>query len=192
MSERPVTLDLRTPPQAAGGMPTPTRRDTLGSADREAAQRFQHALSDRGPDSEAAASGQPMPSPFDLRLEHSSGAPALDPPGEPARLVDAVCDLVDRILVGDGRSGRREVRLTLSDDLLPGVSVCVYQSEGAWIADFETTDPHSFQQLAAPAPDMARQLATLLHHDAVWQVADRSDPSRLIRARSAAGSEQSA
>ncbi len=184
-------LDLRAPPNSTGGPPASPHRDTAAYADQDATQRFQNALAGPPRDTEPPGGGQQgaPASPFDLMLGRLAAVPLPDRAGDPDRLVDAVCDLVDRILVGDGSAGRREVCLALADDLLPGVTVRVYESEGAWIADFEATDPHSFQQLAEPADEMARNLAKLLHRDAVWQVADRADPSRAVRARSAPGSE---
>jgi len=187
MSDRPVTLDLRAPANTTGGLPSAPGRDSAASADRDAAERFRDALANQGsPGDQAGRNALPATaSPFDLLAARTVDRDPSPSVAEPRQIVDAVCDLVDRILINDGSAGRREVRMTLSDDLLPGVTVRVYEDEGAWVADFETADPQSFIRLAEPVDEMAQQLANLLEHDAIWRVADRTDAAQIVRARSA-------
>lgn len=106
-------------------------------------------------------------------------------PAEPRALLDAVTDLVDRVLVGDGQAGRREVRMSLADDVLPGVDIAVYEDAGAWIAEFTCSVPQSWTLLASEADSMAQELADLLNADAIWRVLaiDAAAPQDVVESR---------
>ncbi len=64
--------------------------------------------------------------------------------------------------MADGSQGRRQVRVELKDDVLPGVSVSVYEDGGRVIADFVCANETSRERLAAMARPLAEQLADSL------------------------------
>lgn len=155
------------------------QRQQASDADREA---FQQALSQDG-DAGTANSGDEAGT---LRPFALFGAPAA--PGEPvkadagddmaARLARDLGSSVERLLVGDGSSGRREVRLDLADELLPGVSVSVFEEEGRVVAAFVCASEASRERLAACAATLASELAQALSRGTLVRVTtdDPDDP----------------
>ena len=185
MAERPVTLNLRTP-QESGARHAPTGQPRHGLPDQQAAQDFARALqqpvqTQREASSPALASSA-LPSPFDLLRPslalHTPANASESAATEPASsLVSGLCGLVDKLMVGDGKDGRRMARMALDDNLLPGVVVVVQEDAGAWVAEFTCRHEESFTRLARPAQRMAFELAQALSQDAVWKVVpDGLDP----------------
>jgi hypothetical protein len=123
-------------------------------ADRHA---FEQALARGEPD--AAPAPAAAPSPFSL-----FGAAVAAPPagGEAQALARALGDSAEQLLVADGSNGRRQVRVELKDDVLPGVSVSVYEEEGRCVADFICANERSRERLCAMAPELAAELADSL------------------------------
>jgi hypothetical protein len=74
--------------------------------------------------------------------------------------------------------GRRQVRVDLKDDVLPGVSVSVYDEEGRCVAEFVCANARSRERLCAMAPELAAQLADSLGRPARVRVSadDPEDP----------------
>ena len=201
MPERSVSLDLHLGLRDSARMPL---GDTGSDGTREEpldpllAGRFAAALAATASNAEAAerpGPGVTIGSPFELltslrSVDTHDDAPtdrALDDvapvPGDllmssarPSSLLDSVAELADRILVDVGDQGRREVRIEVSEDVLPGVSLSVYQQHGEWIAAFRCTDPAAYTLLAEPAEQMARDLADLLQAPARWCVTFDSTP----------------
>lgn len=125
-------------------------------ADRRA---FEQAMGQGG---EAAPSDVPAtPSPFSLfgagRAEATQPADA-----PPQALADALLGSAEQLLVADGSQGRRQVRVELKDEVLPGVSVSVYEAEGRVVADFTCASEPSRERLASLARPLAEQLAESL------------------------------
>jgi hypothetical protein len=92
--------------------------------------------------------------------------------------------LVAQLFVGDGHSGRREARLQLAEDLLPGVTVAVFEERGDCVAEFVCSDERSRTTLSNGAEVMAQELANRLGRSAVWRVmTDDNEDLRLVEAR---------
>ena len=94
------------------------------------------------------------------------------------RGVVALGETAGQLLVADGSQGRREVRVELKDDVLPGVSVSVYEDEGRVVADFVCANERSRERACAMAPELAAQLAQRLDRPTRVRVStdDPEDP----------------
>lgn len=94
-----------------------------------------------------------------------------------ASLGRRIGDAVERLMVGDGRHGNRQVRMDLKDDLLEGVSVTVQELDGRIQVDFACAVEYSRLRLNQAAPDQARELATRLSRDVLLRIhtGDESD-----------------
>lgn len=175
--ETAIPQGMSTPSQSGG-----ERRQHASDADREA---FQQALSQSGDDSNATSEGKPdMPRPFALFGAGASpaGPGAADAGDDVAtRLARDLGSSVERLLVGDGSSGRREARLDLADDLLPGVSVSVFEEAGRVVAAFVCANETSRERLAACAATLASELAQALSRSTLVRVTtdDPDDPCLL-------------
>ncbi len=160
----------------------PQGTGTLSNSDGHAAGR-QASDADRQAFEQAMAQGEPeaapepasAPSPFSL-----FGAAAAAPQaGTHAQaLARALSETAEQLLVADGSGGRRQVRVELKDDVLPGVSVSVYEEEGRCVADFVCANERSRERLCAMAPELAAQLADSLGRPARVRVSadDPEDP----------------
>ncbi len=141
-------------------------------ADRQA---FEQAMAqgdaDAPPEPAAAAS------PFSL---FGAGAPVAvaDASGAAQALAQALSETAGQLLVADGSQGRRQVRVELKDDVLPGVSVSVYEDEGRVVAAFVCANEGSRERLCAMARELAAQLAQGLDRPTRVRVAtdDPEDP----------------
>jgi hypothetical protein len=102
----------------------------------------------------------------------ASAAPA------PGALSQGLRQAAERLLVGDGSSGRREVRIELKDEVLPGVTVCVYEDQGLLVADFVCASEPSREKLCACAQALAGELAGSLNRAVLVRVStdDPEDP----------------
>ena len=78
--------------------------------------------------------------------------------------------MVSRLMVADGRQSQRGLRLELSEDVMPGVSLALFEDSGAMVAEFECRVESSFVKLSVPAQALANQLAVTLRRDTVWRV----------------------
>jgi len=175
--ETAIPQGMSTPSQSGG-----ERRQQASDADREA---FRQALSQDGDASPAASEHEPdMPRPFALFGAGASptGPSATDGHGDVAmRLARELGGSVERLLVGDGSSGRREARLDLADELLPGVSVSVFEDEGRVVAAFVCANETSRERLTAGAATLASELAQVLSRSTLVRVTtdDPDDPCPL-------------
>ena len=95
-----------------------------------------------------------------------------------AALAQALQGSAEQLLVADGSQGRRQVRVELKDEVLPGVSVSVYEAEGRVVADFTCASETSRERLASLARPLAGQLAESLGRPTRVRVAtdDPEDP----------------
>ena len=68
--------------------------------------------------------------------------------------------------------------MELKDDVLPGVSVSVYEDEGRVVADFVCANERSRERACAMAPELAAQLAQRLDRPTRVRVStdDPEDP----------------
>lgn len=164
MSERPVTLDLGVTAGDVG------RRDASTPRERQSPQqndilRFATAL--RGEPAGEQHAPATLP---DGPMALLGGAARAATAPTAATLGTLLAGVVTRLMVGDGSTSARGTRLTLSDDVLPGVVVAVQEEAGAWVAEFACSDRASYRILADAAHDMACRLAADLARDAVWRV----------------------
>jgi len=181
--DRRISLDT----SIAQGMPD-LGQPGAGGARREASdaerRAFERALAGGQPQSRDDGTGQAAaavetPRPFAL-----FGAPAGPVSGSsgqeaaPDGLVGELAQAADRMLVGDGSSGRREVRIDLKDDVLPGVTVSVYEDEGRLVAAFVCASEASREKLNACAQTLAGELARSLARAVLVRVStdDPEDP----------------
>lgn len=181
--ETAIPQGMSTPLQSGG-----ESRQQASDADREA---FQQALSQDGDGSPATSGNEPgMPRPFALFGAGTSPAePGATDAGHEAamRLARDLGSSVERLLVGDGSSGRREARLDLADELLPGVSVSVFEEEGRVVAAFVCASEASRERLATCAATLASELAQALSRSTLVRVTtdDPDDPCLLEAAAEA-------
>ena len=173
MSERPVTLDLST---SSSGM-----RDSSMSQDRpragtdeEARRQFEAALQD----AEDAPNDPPIPAQAPTLSSLLQRAVPSD--ARPKRDLALLRSTLSGLFVGDGHGGKRQTGMQLSDDVLPGVVVTVYEDGGAWVADFVCANDDSRDLLCAEAQPMAQEMADTCARRAGWRVmTDDSDDLRL-------------
>ena len=99
----------------------------------------------------------------------------------PGELSQDLRQAAGRLMVGDGSSGRREVRIDLKDEILPGVTVSVYEDQGRLVADFVCASEPSREKLCACAPALAGELAGSLNRAVLVRVCtdDPEDPCPL-------------
>ncbi len=169
MSERSVQLHLRTPTERQD-MGTGHTSQWTSTPDEDSQQRFQQAM-------KASELAPPVPPPGETApVTHPmglfGGAHHSEPTGVKPGLMPLLRDSLQGLQVGqDGRS----IRLEISDDLYPGVSVAVFEDAGAWVAEFRCSQALSYEALSRPAHEMARELANTLERDALWRVIDESN-----------------
>lgn len=92
------------------------------------------------------------------------------PPAHEARVLAELSTMVSRLMVADGRQSQRGLRLELSEDVMPGVSLAMFEESGAMVAEFQCRVESSFVKLSVPAQALANQLAVTLRRDTVWRV----------------------
>lgn len=185
MTDRRIGLDTAVPQ----GMPGSSTQygaggaGVRGEASKDDRQAFQQAMSSEPAGTPAEAAPADVPRPFALFGAFSSPAPALAAgaapvPGDLSRDLQQAAG---RLLVGDGSSGRREVRIDLKDEVLPGVTVSVYEDQGRLVADFVCASEPSREKLCACAPTLASELAGSLNRAVLVRVCtdDPEDPCPL-------------
>ena len=168
--DRRVDLNLSVPDHRgqgsglAGGAPQQ-------QPDAQARQRFEQALAAPAPS--APTDAPSVPQPFALFGSIAASAPAAD-----TALGDRMAEGIERLMVGDGSSGNRQVRMELKDELLPGVSVVVQELEGRVQVDFICANEDSRQRLVAALEANARTLAERLNRPVLLRVQtdDEDDP----------------
>ena len=186
MTERRIDLDIglaRSMPDLGQTGAGSARRDA-SDADRQA---FQQALSSDGGDPAPETADTPLdtPRPFALFPGLTASSPASS--AAPAGLAQALGEAADRMLVGDGGSGRREVRLDLKAEVLPGVTLSVYEEEGRLVAAFVCASEASRETLNRCAQTLADELAQSLARAVLVRVStDDPDDPCLFEAAAAA------
>jgi hypothetical protein len=191
MTERPIHLDARDIAGRMGSQAGASQQQRREPTPHEA-QRFAQAMKADAVAEESAVRRAPpgAPSPeasadrpasaFDLmrRMSLPATPPAVPPDVQQRanasmeRLRQDLQNLVGRLMVGDGSSGAggRMLMMDISDEILPGVTVSVYDDAGAWVAEFRCREEAPFCLLAQRASSMASKLADELGQDAVWRV----------------------
>lgn len=140
----------------------------------------------------AQESADAIPRPFGLfgaaGLNASGTAAAASASGTPPGLGQDLAEAADRLMVADGSAGRREVRVELKDDVLPGVTVGVYEEGGRVVAAFACASEASREKLCAGAASLAAELAQSLGRPSLVRVTtdDPEDPCLFEAAADAA------
>lgn len=172
MSERSVQLHLHTPTERQDMDLGQSQSQTLPDAPQDgSAERFRQALRESGSPSVGEPAAAIPSGPMGL-FGSGAHAPAagVQPVVHPG-VLQLLQDSIKGLQVGQDQRG---VRMELDDGLYPGVAVSVFEDAGAWVAELRCRDSESYRSLAAPAQDMARQLAQTLQRDALWCVIDES------------------
>ncbi|MBW7899929.1 MAG: hypothetical protein H3C26_00500 [Rhodocyclaceae bacterium] len=178
--DRGVNLNLSLPEHGArgtdGGLGGSVP-DGRSQPDAQARQRFEQAMA-----APAAPKGTPdqpaAPQPFAL---FGSLARAAEPPAADDGLGERMAEGIARLMVGDGGSGNRQVRMELKDELLPGVSVVVQELEGRLQVDFICGNEDSRQRLDAALDANARTLAERLNRPVLLRVQTDDDEDPCLR-----------
>lgn len=181
MSERRVSLTLA---QADLGSTAFGRQNEPSSsfpaannADDEA--RFAAALAD-GASPTMVPSDPGLPQPFAL-----FGA-AVSLSASPLQkhavqwLEEGLSPMVEQLLVGEGLNGR-QVRLALTEDQLPGVTITIDECEGRLQVSFICDVERSRSTLVEALPEMATTLALRLQREVLMRIQtdDVEDPYRV-------------
>jgi hypothetical protein len=176
MSDPSFGLDLRRGTSQLGLSPEgQSESGSRQDADPQAALQFQKAM---GLSASVAAEPAALPSgPFALFGAATPPAPVVRNEG----LQEVLCSMVDKLMVGDGRQSQRSVRLELADDVMPGVSLSLFEEAGAMVAEFECRNADSFATLSESAQASANQLAVTLGRNTVWRVI--ADPTAGMRSQ---------
>jgi len=95
-----------------------------------------------------------------------------------SRVASDLFDAAGRLMVADGRDGRRAVRIELKDEVLPGVAVSIFEQEGRIVAAFTCGTEASCERMCAAAQHLADELAASLARSTLVQVStdDPDDP----------------
>ncbi len=170
MAREPLYLDVRSNPRSLGsadlGLSQNQQRDLRAPLQGDVS-KFQQNMNAPDTDTTPQQSATQLPAgPFALFGQFTS----TPQPPAPSAAQQMLQSVVERLLVGDGRDGQRSVRMSLSDEVMPGVDVAVFQDAGVWVAAFECRNAQSFETLAAPAIEMAQQFANAVQADAAWRV----------------------
>jgi hypothetical protein len=149
-------------PQNTGSLAQPDGHAAGRQASDADRQAFEQAMSGGDPDPKSEAPG--TPSPFSLFGPARSAAPGPQREGawNAGELAVALSESAGQLMVTDGSQGRRQVRVELKDDVLPGVAVSVYEDGGRIVADFVCANERSRELLCGMAPELAAQLAASL------------------------------
>jgi hypothetical protein len=178
MVDRRIDLNVSVPDYKAGdlasglgGSGAQPRKD----ADPGARDRFEQAMR-AGEPAQAQSAALPA-NPFAL-FGLRPAAPAPAPAGPPPAWSGEVGQAVERLMVGDGSSGNKQVRMELKDDVLPGVTVTVQELEGRCQVDFICAVEESRLRLVAAVPAQAPLLAQRLDRPVLLRVQtdDDADP----------------
>lgn len=206
-TERPIHLDLgmpaSTPFEARTGSGAHTGgdpRDTDTLSDDAKALRTLLEQQRAAPPAGAAAPPPSAPRPFDLfgpgaaalpgqvpqQAAQPTGAAAATPADAPQGIGETLSQMAQRLLVGDGSTGRRSVQIQLADDSLPGVVVDIFEDGGRVVAQFTCTQEASRERLVRNAQWLADGLAGRLGQGVCVRV-QTDDPEDLCLVEAHAG-----
>jgi len=201
MSELPVSLNpgaTRQLPENHKG----TGDASPGKAREEDVEHFRQALGDKAAGQQPGQErdrgdkdSEAKPSPFSLFGARSDESAQLPDPsvllsGMPGsrlteasteaqttvsatlspRETDIVAAVADRILVST--DSEHEVRISIRNDLLPGVELHLGEHEGRWCIEFVVQDASSMALLQSAAAQMAKQLAKRLKRPVELRLCD--------------------
>lgn len=177
--ERRIDLNLSMPDFGAGGLQSgkgdssPRHHPDEGAEKRFAAALAGNANPEEKPtptNTSPFALFQPCPQPVQRQIGETIP--------HHSELTENLGNEVERLMVSDGSSGNRQVRLELKDDLLSGVTIAIQELEGRLQVDFICSVESSRQKLASALPDLAATLAQRLGREVLLRVQtdDEDDP----------------
>jgi hypothetical protein len=180
-TDRRIEVGVGLPNAGAGLQPGGGGAQPRPDADPGARERFEQALKAGGTAGEVAQGPSGL-----FSLFGSAAATPARGAQEHAALTSSVGTTVERLMVGDGRSGNKQVRIELKDDVLPGVSLTVQELDGRIQVDFFCSVEDSRMRLNEAASAQANELAQRLARDVLVRVQtdDEDDPCLLEAAAS--------
>lgn len=190
--ERSIHLDLGMPPQTdlqqqADSSGTPAQKDARNAVQlQQDVQSFETTL--QGKASATPATTAVASSPFAL-FGQTPAVPAPSAESTPlaqqhvsaahAGLEQALSQVASQLLVGQGRNGAATVQIQLEAQALQGVTLEVFEGEGALVAQFICTNEGSRERLVRAVDWLAQSLAERLSAAVLVRVLadDPEDPS---------------
>ncbi len=141
-------------------------------ADRHA---FEHALA--RPDADKPSEEKERLGPFSL-LNATTVRETMVNDTAAREISSLLSETAEHLFVGDGQSSPRQVRVELGDDVLPGVTVAIFEEEGRVVAHFSCAVERSRERLERGAVQMADELAQRLKRPVRVRVStdDPEDP----------------
>ncbi|OZI46660.1 hypothetical protein [Bordetella genomosp. 5] len=179
--DRRISLDTA----IAQGMPDLNQSDSGTGTRREASQgdrqAFERALAQDAGDAQKSA---PAPATPTGAFGLFAAAPQTDAAvqARASALASALCEHLSaaarQLLVDDGAQGRREVRVTLDDERLPGLTVSVFEEGGRVVAAFVCAVESTRERMNEGAAALAAELAASLSRATLVRVStdDPEDP----------------
>lgn len=189
-----IHLDVSVPNFSAGSHDLPADAGSRQAApDAQDQERFRQALES----AKADASPEPPAGAPGLAVRVMPPARPLDPAQERLRqeLGRHIGQMVERLRVGQGRSGGARVQMALASDILPGVSVAIERIEGRLEVEFTCSHEDSRRTLVDALEQVSQALAQRLREPVrvVVQTDDEEDRCRVERLAAAeVGGEEAA
>lgn len=167
----------------------PEGQTTLPSAGKFDAHTHERAFSEALAPEDASDQDEavPMPTPFDLFGESKpvSGSTAEVATPQSLSLIELIVDTVQRLYVSRDGTDKRRISMDLADDVLPDVTLSVYEEDGRVVVDFECADERSHQALCDIFENLASEFANQIGRAS--RVYVRTDDSSAAHIRQADG-----
>lgn len=185
-TDRRIDLNVGVPDFGARQFQTGAGGDQqrrLDQPDQNAQDRFEQALAGQASMPEVAPERVSPPSPFSLLAGLGASAPDAKEASRIADVATRIGESIERLMVGDGQHGNRQVRMELKGDVLPGVTVAIQELNGRLQVDFICSNEESRLRLNAAAPAQANTLAGRLQREVLVCVqTDDVDDACLVEA----------
>jgi len=177
--DRSIHLNLSMPDPGAAGADAQGSRGTgqaRQEADPQARDNFRKALEGEPADTPDTKARDQAPTPFTLFGGLRAPAPLAAP--QPSEVFSQLDELLSGLMVGEDGGGGKQVRMTLADDVLPGVTVVINEAQGRVCVDFICAVEPSRLRLNAEIPARAPEMAARLQRDVLLRTCtdDEEDP----------------
>lgn len=176
--DRGIHLNLSVPDRGPGADAQGSRGmgQARQEADPQARDTFRKALEGEPADAQAGKAKNEAPAPFSL-FGGLRPAAALEPP-EPSGVFAQLDELLSGLMVGEDGGGGKQVRMTLAEDVLPGVTVVIEEAQGRVCVDFICAVEPSRLRLNTELPARAPEMAARLQRDVLLRTCtdDEEDP----------------
>ena len=140
---------------------------TRSDADSQTQQRFEEAMQQKASDRQETSAN--LPSPFSL-----FGAPVATQTVTTEALSNSISQVeqaIEGLMVSD-QDGKHRVRIALKEDVLPGVSVNVFEADGRLVVEFCCEQEQSYQLLLKQQSELVQELANRLRKEVLMRVCD--------------------